>query len=277
MTASRSPSLEEVAGFYDLFTPMMRLIWDDNIHFGFWAGDGDASSVGQATDRLTDLVVQHIAAGPGSRLLDVGCGVGKPALRLARATGAEVIGISINHREVEEASRRAWAEGPADRVSFRFADAMALPFPHESFDGAFALESILHMDRPVALREMARVLKVGGRLVLTDIFQKAPLPEELQPAAAQARDAQKLSPLPEFGDFEPMVRAAGFDVEVLRDISSQTGSTLPRIGQGIQQKWEAIQQALGPEAMRVLQSLASPVASLPEFGYALLVARRRGA
>ncbi|HEY2666761.1 MAG TPA: methyltransferase domain-containing protein [Actinomycetota bacterium] len=274
MTASRSPSLEEVAGFYDLFTPMMRLIWDDNIHFGFWADADDASSVGQATDRLTDLVVEHIAAKPGSRLLDVGCGVGKPALRLARATGAEVIGISINHKEIEEASRRAWAEGPADRVSFRFADAMALPFPKESFDGAFALESIIHMDRPVALREMARVLRPGARLVLTDLFQKAPLPEELQPAAAEALDAQKLSPLPEFADFEPMVRAAGFDVEELRDISPHTGSTLPRIGRQVQQKWEAI-QALGPEAVRVLQSLASPVASLPEFGYALLVARRR--
>ncbi|MGB6161784.1 MAG: class I SAM-dependent methyltransferase [Pseudonocardiaceae bacterium] len=60
---------------------------------------------------------------------------------------------------------------------------MELPFPAQSFDAAIALESIPHMpDRGQVLAQIYRVLRPGGRLVLTDFFERAPIPTAKQPS-----------------------------------------------------------------------------------------------
>src|SRR6185436_18029774 len=94
---------------------------------------------------------------------------GAPAVRLAKASGAGVVGISVSEQDVRLANERARTEGVSDRVRFEQANMLALPFPDNTFDHAMALESIVHVpDRMRALREIARVLRPGGRIVLTD-------------------------------------------------------------------------------------------------------------
>src|SRR5205807_9603242 len=125
-------------------------------------------SVEEATDHFTDQLMERLRLQPGDRLLDLGCGIGTPALRIAARTGASVVGVTINPHHVEIATEHARAAGMADRVSFRHANAMDLPFGDSSFDAVLAFESIVHMDRPTVLREVERVLVRGGRLALTD-------------------------------------------------------------------------------------------------------------
>ena len=103
----------------------------------------------------------------GRSVLDLGCGHGGPGVAVARQTGARVTGISISTEQVARANARAAAAGLADRVEFRHANALELPFEVSSFDAVLAFESIIHMpDREHVLGQVHRVLKPGGQLLM---------------------------------------------------------------------------------------------------------------
>ena len=275
MTTQDIPRPEDVAQYYDGFTPLMRLIWDDNLHFGYWTGPDDTSSIAEATDRLTDLLIERIKVGPGERVLDIGCGVGKPALRLVRSTGASVVGVSINKREVDQASDLARADGLDDRVSFKYADAAALPFPDATFDAAWLLESIIHMDRAVVLREAARVVRPGGRIVLTDMVLLTP-PQATTGAVGSAarRNAQQMSPIPVIDDYRRLVPDAGLELDEVIDIGSHTGSSMTRIFKAVNDNRASVEEVFGPAAGPILAAFSAPPQGLTNVGYAIVVAHR---
>ena len=100
---------------------------------------------------------------PGDRVLDACCGTGDLALACARA-GARVTGLDFSERMLERARRKApdlrWVAG----------DVLALPFADGEFDAAtvgFGVRNV--QDLEAALRELARVVRVGGRLACLEI------------------------------------------------------------------------------------------------------------
>ena len=103
-------------------------------------------------------------------LLDVACGAGGPALRIAAATGCSVVGVDVHQQAVRTASSLAAQRGLAERVEFRATDASGLsPFPDASFDAITCIDAINHFpDRPRLIAEWARLLKPDGRLLFTD-------------------------------------------------------------------------------------------------------------
>jgi SAM-dependent methyltransferase len=107
---------------------------------------------------------------PGKVLLDVACGAGGPALRIAATTGCSVVGIDVHEQAVTTASSLAAQRGLADRAEFRATDATGpLPFPDAGFDAITCIDAINHFsDRPRVIAQWARLLKVGGRLLFTD-------------------------------------------------------------------------------------------------------------
>jgi ubiquinone biosynthesis O-methyltransferase len=101
----------------------------------------------------------------GRDVLEVGCGAGDFSIHLARA-GANVIGTDFSPKAVELAAAKAVAQNSAAR--FRVADAQQLPFADATFDLILSCECLEHVPDPGrALAEMFRVLRPGGRLVLT--------------------------------------------------------------------------------------------------------------
>jgi demethylmenaquinone methyltransferase/2-methoxy-6-polyprenyl-1,4-benzoquinol methylase len=115
------------------------------------------------------------AAQPADSLaLDVGTGTGDLALELRRQGAAHVVGADFSSEMLATAEAKAAAEGDAG-ISWALADALALPFPDNTFDcvaNAFLLRNLA--DLRAGLAEMARVLKPGGRLVCLDAMQPPP-------------------------------------------------------------------------------------------------------
>ncbi len=111
-----------------------------------------------------------LSLSPGKSLLDVACGAGGPALRVAATTGASVIGVDIHEQAVATASALAVERGLAERAEFRVIDAaLQLPFPDGSFDAITCIDAINHFpDRSCVITEWRRLLKPTGRLLFTD-------------------------------------------------------------------------------------------------------------
>jgi SAM-dependent methyltransferase len=117
-----------------------------------------------------DRFLDWLDLSPGKTLLDVACGAGGPALRIAAVTGCSVVGIDVHERAVKTASSLAAQRGLAARAEFRASDATgALPFPDATFDAITCIDAINHFpDRAPVVEQWARLLKLGGRLLFTD-------------------------------------------------------------------------------------------------------------
>ncbi|GIW99768.1 MAG: hypothetical protein KatS3mg111_3101 [Pirellulaceae bacterium] len=145
------------------------------LHFGYWRpwlNPFVRKPMLEEMNRVVfrQLALDRLAAG---RIADLGCGFGAVARHGSRLfPQLEFHALTISANQVAEAQRRHGQE----RVTYYCRDYHQLPFADASFDGAYFLESLCHSTRPeAALREAARVLRPGARLVLTDGFLTRPL------------------------------------------------------------------------------------------------------
>ena len=135
--------------------------------FDKWSGSYDS---GRMTQWFTDGQARTIEAfglKQDSTLLDVGCGTGWAVRQTAELVpDGKACGIDISPGMISRATEQA--EGVAN-VEFKLADAESIPYRDETFDAVMCTNSFHHYSSPVmALREMRRVLKAGGQLMIRD-------------------------------------------------------------------------------------------------------------
>ena len=130
----------------------------------------DVGQSGWVTADELEHFAERLELDSDSRLLDVGCGSGGPALRLAETTGASVVGIDLLEEGIATATRLAEERGLADRAGFVRVDAGAsLPFDDGSFDAVISIDVMCHLpNRLDILGEWHRVTAPGARILFTD-------------------------------------------------------------------------------------------------------------
>jgi ubiquinone/menaquinone biosynthesis C-methylase UbiE len=116
-------------------------------------------------------LVRELRPGPGQRVLDVGAGTGALAERVS-ATGASVICVEPDADSLAAARRRLAGRD----TEFVAAAAEAIPLPSASADGAVVSMSAHHwQDRDQGFREVARILRPGGRVVIAEFRPAGPV------------------------------------------------------------------------------------------------------
>jgi ubiquinone/menaquinone biosynthesis C-methylase UbiE len=127
-------------------------------------------TLGVVTERLEmAAVLELLAPLEGKRVLDAGCGDGVYSIAAAER-GAFVTGVDLSEDMLAAAQARSAARGIA--VDWRQGDVMALPFPDSGFDLAIAITLLCLVPDPrEAVRELARVLVPGGRLVIGELHR----------------------------------------------------------------------------------------------------------
>jgi SAM-dependent methyltransferase len=133
-----------------------------------------------ASVALRGHVANALALSPGKTLVDLGCGRGGPGLWLAQSQDTLLIGVDFSAVAVQQATARAALFGLADRARFVVGDLAATGLPNGAADAVVSIDA-LHFaaDPTAAAREVVRLLRPGGRLVLTNWQPRSPADSQL--------------------------------------------------------------------------------------------------
>lgn len=169
----------------------------------------------EATRELAD----SLEVEAGHHLLDVGSGIGGPARYIAQRFGCRVTGIDLTAEFCEVARHLTGLLGLAGRVRFEQGDALAMPFADASFEGAYSINVSMNIaDKGALYREVRRVLKPGGWLVLSEIA-RGPGPEPDYPMPWAATAAASFLATPQ--QTRDGLVAAGFEVLHVQSTKAQ--------------------------------------------------------
>lgn len=162
----------------------------------------------------TRHLLERLAAGPGQRVLDVGCGVGGPS-RMAALSGATVTGVDLTPEFVEAATELTARVGLDGNARFVVAPAESLPFEEASFNAAMMVHAGMNMpDKAAVFGEVHRVLVPGSRFALYE--QMATGIDELAYPLPWAEDARS-SFLETVEGYSGLLETAGFTIEDVDD------------------------------------------------------------
>jgi SAM-dependent methyltransferase len=168
-----------------------------------------------ATERLARLAGLR----PGSRVLDVGGGLGGPARTLAVQYGCEVTVVDVTESYLRAGEILTGRLGLGDRVTHQLGDALDLPFDAGSFDVVWMQNSGMNIaDKPKLYRGIQRVLHAGGVLAIQE-----PMAGPAQPMRFPimwAADASSNFLLPS-SDAQRVIEGAGFRVRAFDDVTSE--------------------------------------------------------
>lgn len=265
------------ATHYDRVTAGWGLLLGDELHYGVFERPDEALAA--ATGRLTSLMIEGARLGAGQRVLDVGCGSGAPACRLAEEYDVEVVGITTSAVGVQTARRRAEGAG-LPGVSFEQRDGTRNGFADASFDRAWVLESShLMPDRKALVDECARVLRPGGRMVLCDIIRRREIPflelrdrrEEFAVLRA-AHGAARMDPLE---SYVALCEQAGLVVDVARDLTTETLPTFAHWRANVERHRAEVDELMGRDEVDAFARSLDILESLwgdGTLGYGLLAA-----
>ncbi|GAB3266436.1 class I SAM-dependent methyltransferase [Arthrobacter pigmenti] len=209
-----------VADHYDELDPVYRRVWGEHVHHGLWETGRETGA--EAVEALTGAVGDRLRLMPGEVCVDIGCGYGSTARKLAATHRVRVTGFTLSAEQAHYA-----AAHPAPDVDIHLRDWLVNGRTDASADAAWAIESSEHMvDKPGFFAEAHRVLSPGGRFVVCAWLAETDangwkVRHLLEPICREGR-------LPSMGtreEYEAMAMAAGFTIAGYEDVSRSVART----------------------------------------------------
>jgi SAM-dependent methyltransferase len=144
----------------------------------------------------------------GQTLVDVGCGMSGPALWMAKETGARLIGVDFSEVAVRLAASRATDLGLSGQARFVLGTFTATGLENESAHAVMSEDALQYApDKRVAMVEVARILRPGGRFVFTAF--------ELESERAESLPVLGEDPV---ADYQTLLQEAGFVVDIYDEV-----------------------------------------------------------
>ena len=230
----------------------------------------------RATDELISLCRMNMAR----EVLNVGCGIGVGPAYIARKYTCRVVGVDISEQMVAWSRQRAREEKVEDRVEFRVADVLDLPFEDDRFD-AVLVESVLAFvkDKTRAVSECVRVTKPGGYIGLNEtIWLNLPSAEIIRLSWSLVGPVEM--PLKE--TWQVLWASSGLEEQTISCHSIQGRSEIRDRLEWVGWRWAlrgfyrlARLYLRNPAARRsIKEQMRSPKQAIESFGYMLLSGRK---
>lgn len=264
---------------YDRVTDAWQYLIGDDLHVGYFE-DRDYDLL-QATQALTRLLADSAELETAYEVLDVGCGIGNPAIYLALERGCRVTGISTSSVGIARAKARAAEKGVEDMATFLVADGIANGFPDDSFDCVWVLESShLIPQKDLLIKECTRVLRPGGTIALCDLTLRRLIPA--RPGLALCHDLALLEKV--YGKtnlYSVEAYAQGFEANGLhargRDISEEVLSTFTHWKQNAERHANRASEIFGADQLNLFVRSCEIMTRLfknGQLGYCLVTGKK---
>lgn len=192
----------------------------------------------------TRELLERLAPQPGSRLLDIGAGIGGPARYAAWAYECHVTAVDLTPDFCGVAERLTQAAGLGHRVRIEVADALALPYEDSSFDAAISQYVLMNVpDEAAFFREAARVLKAGAACAVSRLCLGPGGPPHYPAPWAMTAETSFMSTPDETRE---RMEQAGFEILSMRDMTAESLAHHQRMRERIERDGPPV---LGPHVV----------------------------
>jgi 2-polyprenyl-3-methyl-5-hydroxy-6-metoxy-1,4-benzoquinol methylase len=214
----------------------IRSAWAKSYGDQFWEASDPPLS--QATIDDIKFLIQRLDPGTETKLADLGCGSGCVGRYLAKEFGTHVEGIDANPLAIRLAEELAASSEMTQFLLFKTGDISNTGWGENHFDGAFSMDVLLFVaDKRAALKEVARMLKPGGRFVGT---------------SWELRNASAALPAPAFEEYPGAFKDAGFTIEVYEETRDWRNLLTYALGALVASEDAIRQEVEGPAAAWLL-------------------------
>lgn len=222
----------EIADYYDHTEVHYRMFWkldqSMGLHYGIW--DESTRNLAEAILNTNARLARLGALQAGHKVLDAGCGVGGSAIYLARNVGCQVTGITLSERQVDRARGYAKSADVDHMTDFHVMDYTSTDFPAEYFHCTWAIESMqTALDKKAFFREMARVLKTGGQLLIADVFKHGSWHIEASPLMQTMLHGWAMADLLSVEEVADIAKTFGLKQVKHEDVSAEVAPSVRRI------------------------------------------------
>ncbi|RLD21025.1 MAG: hypothetical protein DRI71_09630 [Bacteroidetes bacterium] len=223
---------QDVAAYYNQTQNHYQRWWHLSkgmaLHYGLWY-----NNTGNFLEALTNTN-KHLAElaniNKGNKVLDAGCGVGGAAIFLANKFNADVLGITLSDLQIKTAQGNARKHKVAALTKFKKLDYCNTGLNNGSFDVIWACESSSSAaDKQQMVDEWFRLLKPGGKLVLSDFFRANEKQSEKDQLLDKWVESWAMSPLITTNNLTGLLTSAGFTIHQTTDLTGNIYKTARRM------------------------------------------------
>lgn len=236
---------QDVENYYDHTEPHYRMWWkldaSMGLHYGVW--DPGIRTLKDAVINTNRELMLLGEISEGASILDAGCGVGGSSIFLAKEKNCRAQGITLSARQVATATKYAEQHGVQDLVQFEQKDYTNTGYNADSFDMAWAIESMqTAQDKSLFFKEIARVLKPGGRLLIADCFKAHSYDIQKEPDMLTMLNGWAISDILTIAEMEDLAKTYGLNLSGRRKVTGEVKPSVNRI------YWAALAGMIGTKA-----------------------------